>query len=119
MYGTEARLTGTPDGDANRKVLSQERDLGRLPNDGMYVYMRAINWCGRVSQYTCAFNWGGHACVYLHTPPACASAHPTVAASVRQQRAWWHRPCRAHTSCLALLLVLKLRMLALVSQTLG
>ncbi len=33
-------------GDANRAVLSQERDLSGLRDTDTYMYIKKINWCG-------------------------------------------------------------------------
>ena len=45
-YGTEAKLTGAVAGDANRAVLSQERDLSGLRDTETYLNIKKINWCG-------------------------------------------------------------------------
>lgn len=45
-YGTEGRLKGKTEKDANRPVLSQALDLGTLRASLTYRYIKKINWCG-------------------------------------------------------------------------
>ena len=47
-YGTEVRLAGKAENDANRAVLSQAVDLGDTMRnmDGAYLYIKKLNWRG-------------------------------------------------------------------------